>query len=264
MVSRKAEKASDGDDSKPTDTGKDGKSEAKSTPKKSKAKPAAKKTDAEADKEEGKDTTTDDDSKQKDEEQEHTKSKDKSTDDSDTKSASSILEKGIIYFFLRGRVNTEDPSSVSEIARTYFILRPSSSTGSNKPTDNQSRLLAVPKKTFPKTGRERWISFVEKTGVSFSDLRENFLGGNEYETKTRGTQHTPPVKPEGEGVYAITTTGRESHLCYIMTRPDDLGEVQKKLGLKEQGSWVITTRNPEYPPPGGPGRLPEGPEFPEE
>jgi glucan-binding YG repeat protein len=182
-----------------------------------------------------------------------------------TKLSSSILEKGIIYFFLRGRVNTDTPSSVDDIARTYFLLRPASSPD-DKPIafhNNLSRLVAVPKKTFPKTGRERWISFVEKTGVSFKDLQESFLSGNDYVTKTRGTQHTPPAKPEGEGVYAITTTGRESHLCYILTRPAELGEVQKKLGLKEKGSFIISTRNPEFPPPGN-ARLPEAPEFPEE
>lgn len=121
----------------------------------------------------------------------------------------------------------------------------------------------MPKKSFPKTGRERWISFVEKTGASFAELRDTFLSGGDYETKTRGTQHTPAAKPEAEGVYAITTTGRESHLAYILTRPRELGEVQTKLGLRDRGSFIISTRNPEYPPPGG-ASLPESPEFPEE
>jgi hypothetical protein len=197
------------------------------------------------------------------------KSEDKSQSKSGStksSSSSSILEKGIIYFFIRGRVNIEDPSSVDEIQRTYIVLRPASSPDDAKPqpTSSHCRVLAVPKKVFPKTGRERWISFVEKAGVSLDDLKEKFLSGSEYQTKTRGTQHQPPAKPEGEGVYAITSTGRESHLCYILTRPEDLGEMQKKLGLKDKGSFIISTRNPEYPPPGGAGRLPEGPDFPEE
>jgi hypothetical protein len=184
-------------------------------------------------------------------------------------SSSSMLETGIIYFFLRGRVNTEDPSSINEIQRTYLILRPSSKSSTTSALPNRtsrSRLLAVPKKSFPTTGRERWISFVEKTDASFADLRDNFLTGNEYETKTRGTQQTPAAKPEGEGVYAIVRNGRQSHLVYILTRPkpEEMGEVQKKLGIKERGSWVVTTRNPEFPPPGGVGRLPAGPEFPKE
>jgi hypothetical protein len=37
---------------------------------------------------------------------------------------SNVLEKGIIYFFTRGRVGVEDPDSVQDIARSYFVLRP--------------------------------------------------------------------------------------------------------------------------------------------
>lgn len=183
------------------------------------------------------------------------------------KSTAQILERGIIYFFLRGRVNTDTPSSVSEIARTYFLLRPMtpSSPPSNLPSSlaNKCRVLVVPKKTFPTSGRERWISFVEKVGASFADLKDSFLGGNDYETKTRGTQHTPAAKPEGEGVYMITNTGRDSHLSYVLTRPRPVEEVQRKLGLMEHGTFVLSTRNPEFKSPGN-ARLPEGPEFPEE
>src|SRR5690606_14979708 len=42
----------------------------------------------------------------------------------DDNTPSSILEKGVIYFFFRGRVNIDDPSSVADIARTYIVLRP--------------------------------------------------------------------------------------------------------------------------------------------
>lgn len=245
-IGSKDSKPTNGYGSKPAKKQQDDK--ARTSPKKSKSEPKGEKQEHGAD-------ATEDQSK---------------TSGTTKSSASSILEKGLIYFFLRGRVNTEDTSSVSDIARTYFVLRPASSSADDaKPAqqhfqDKHARLLAVPKKTFPRTGRQRWISFVEKAGVSFADLEQTFLRGNDYETKTRGTQHTPAAKPEGEGVYAVTTTGRESHLCYILTRPGDLGEVQKKLGLKDKGSFIISTRNPEYPPPGGVGRLPEPPEFPEE
>lgn len=129
--------------------------------------------------------------------------------------------------------------------------------------NNVSRLIAVPKKVLPTSGRDRFISFVEKTGVSFDELKDSFLSGHDYETKTRGTQHTPAATPVGEGVYALTTTGRESHLAYLLTIPEELGEVQKELGLKDRGSFIISTRNPEYPPPGN-AALPDAPEFPDE
>ena len=37
---------------------------------------------------------------------------------------SNILEKGIIYFFFRARVNVENPQDTSDIARSYMIMRP--------------------------------------------------------------------------------------------------------------------------------------------
>ena len=120
------------------------------------------------------------------------------------------------------------------------------------------------RKRLPKTGKDRWIAFVEKTHTSFETLKDEFLASFDYETKTAGTRHTPAATPVAEGVYAITTTGRESHLAYMITLPSDgLGEVQTEIGLKEKGSFIISTRNPAYPPPGGQS-LPQGPEYPKE
>lgn len=46
-------------------------------------------------------------------------------------------------------------------------------------------------------------------------------------------------------MYAITTTGRESHLSYILTVPSEINEVQKELGLRERASFVVSAKNPE-------------------
>ncbi|KUI56129.1 hypothetical protein VP1G_03548 [Cytospora mali] len=177
---------------------------------------------------------------------------------------SNILEKGIIYFFFRGRVGIENPEKVSDVARSYFILRPipkDAKLGDGPIGDaGNSRLVAIPKKIFPQSGRERWIAFVEKTDVSFDQLKKEFLASNDYDTKTAGMRHSPAATPIAEGVYAITTTGRESHLAYMLTLPEKLGEVQTKVGLKEKGSWIVSTRNPQYPAPSN-TQLPQGPEF---
>ncbi|KAI1181567.1 hypothetical protein F5B17DRAFT_270534 [Nemania serpens] len=181
--------------------------------------------------------------------------------------SSSILEKGIIYFFFRGRVGIDDPSDVSEIQRSYMILRPldkDAKLGEGTLQDaGNIRLLAVPKKVFPRSGRDRWISFVTKSDASLKTLREEFLSSSEYETKTRGTRHTPAAAPAAEGIYAITTTGRESHLAYMITLPSELGEVQTELGLRKKGSFIISTRNPQYDAPRGTS-LPKGPDYPKD
>ncbi|KAI0434496.1 hypothetical protein F5Y09DRAFT_253573 [Xylaria sp. FL1042] len=180
---------------------------------------------------------------------------------------SSILEKGIIYFFFRGRVGIDEPSNVKEIQRSYMILRPldkDAKIGEGTiPDKSNIRLIAVPKKVFPRSGRDRWIAFVVKSNSSLKTLKETFLSSSDYETKTAGTRHTPAATPAAEGVYAITTTGRESHLAYMITLPSELGDVQLELGLRKKGSFIISTRNPQYDAPRGTA-LPAGPEYPKE
>jgi uroporphyrinogen-III synthase len=181
---------------------------------------------------------------------------------------SSILEKGIIYFFTRNRVGIEDSDSVGDLQRTYFVLRPlpdgAKLVDGAIPDEGNNRLFALPKKTFPKSHRDRFMAFVEKTKTSIQDLKDNFFKGTEYDTKTAGTRHQQPVVTIGEGVYAITRTEDQStHLAYALTIPTELGEVQKDLGLRSQGSFIVSIKNPER---GGPAnaQLPKGPEFPKE
>lgn len=174
---------------------------------------------------------------------------------------------GIIYFFLRGRVGIDHPEKVSDIARTFILLRPiptDAKLGDGPIGDaGNSRLIAIPKKKLPKTGRDRWIALVDKTNANFHDLKHDFLPASDYDTKTAGVRHSPPAVPLGQGVYALTTTGRESHLAYMITLPYKLGEVQTTIGLKEKGSWILSTRNPQYPAPSNTA-LPEGPEYSQE
>ncbi|ROT41904.1 hypothetical protein SODALDRAFT_286833 [Sodiomyces alkalinus F11] len=177
---------------------------------------------------------------------------------------SNILEKGIVYVFFRPRVNITDPESVEDVARTYLLLRPiapDARLGEGPIGDHgNSRLFVVPKKALPKSAGERLMVFVDMAQVSFQQLKDDFLKGTEYETKTRGTSHVPPATPAAEGVYAITSTGRESHLVYMLTLPEELGEVQEELGLKKEGSFIVSTKNPSYPGPAN-AQLPKKPEF---
>ena len=173
---------------------------------------------------------------------------------------STILEKGVIYFFFRPRVNVTDPSNVNDIARSYFVLRPiptGAKLGEGTIGDDKSaRLIALPKKVLPVSGKDRFLVFVEKAKAGFQELKDDFMSASDYATKTQGTSHTPPVTPIAEGVYAITSTGRESHLAYMLSIPQELGEVQKDVGLKESGSWIVSAKNPKFP--SAPGTSPGG------
>jgi len=167
---------------------------------------------------------------------------------------SSILEKGIIYFFFRSRVNITEPQGIEDIARSYLVLRPlplGTKLGNGPLQDlGNARLIALPKKMLPKSGQDRFLTFVDNAKSSIKDLRDQFAG-NEYATKTQGTSNTQPATPFAEGVYAITSTGRESHIAYYLTMPspDKLGDIQHELGLAEKGSFIASVKNPKAPGP---------------
>ena len=129
-----------------------------------------------------------------------------------------------------------------------------------------NRLLALPKKVWPKSGADKFMVFVEKAKTTMEALKEEFFQGSEYSTKTTGTRHTPAVAPLGEGVYALTSTGGgqgTTHLAYMLTIPSEIGEVQKDVGLAEKGSFVISLKNPRSSGPAN-AQLPQGPDYPEE
>jgi len=182
---------------------------------------------------------------------------------------SNILEKGLIYFFFRGRVGIETPHTVTDIARSYIVMRPlpnnTSLSAGPIPAAGNARLLVLPKKVLPKSRKDRFTVFVEKGNTSHDELK-TFMDSNDYETKTVGTRHTPAATPVAEGVYAVTETGersgRTSHLAYMITIPRKLGKVQKDLGLSERGSFIASVKNPKYEGPAN-ANLPEGPDLPQ-
>lgn len=180
---------------------------------------------------------------------------------------SNILEKGIIYFFTRARVGIDQPEGAGDLARTYMVLRPlphgaSLSDGTIEDKEN-CRLLALPKKVLPKSHQDVFMSFVEKTGASVAQLKDEFMKGSDYSTKTTGTRHTQAVTPIGEGIYALTSTGKATHLAYMLTIPAELGEVQEEMGLASKGSFVVSAKNPTQRGPAN-ASLAQSPDFPKE
>jgi uroporphyrinogen-III synthase len=178
---------------------------------------------------------------------------------------SNILEKGVIYFFARNRVSVDEAESVGDLQRTFFVLRPlptGAKLGDGAVQDlKNNRLFALPKKVFPKSHSDRFMAFVEKANTSIQDLKDNFFKGADYDTQTQGTRHTDPVTPIAEGVYLITRTeDATTHLVYSTTIPSEIGEVQEDLGIKEQGSFIISVKNPERSGPAS-ASLPQKPDF---
>ena len=114
---------------------------------------------------------------------------------------SNILEKGIIYFFFRGRVGINEPTDVNDIARSYIVLRPiphGAKLGDGPIGDaGDNRMLALPKKVLPIGPKDRFMTFVEKANISMDDIKSQ-LSSSDYTTKTVGVRHTPAATPIGE------------------------------------------------------------------
>ncbi|KAJ5161103.1 hypothetical protein N7492_006495 [Penicillium capsulatum] len=182
--------------------------------------------------------------------------------------SSNILEKGIVYFFFRPRVNVEEPQSIEDVARSFIVLRPAplgtELDQGQGPIDKDARcrLLMLPKKKFPTSPKERDMAFVEKAGQTMQELQDKFISSSTYQTATRGERTIEEARPYAEGVYAITSTYRSSHLAYVLTIPAELGEIQANFGLYHRGSWIVQSKNPQFPGPAI-GRLPKDPEYPE-
>jgi hypothetical protein len=103
---------------------------------------------------------------------------------------SPILEKGIVYFFLRGKVNVEHPESLDEVKRSYMVLRPLQ-PGEKLVEGKLShpgvyRLLAIPKKRLPSKGYEKFLTFVEEPAATLDVIKEKHLKGRHYHGKTVG------------------------------------------------------------------------------
>ena len=114
---------------------------------------------------------------------------------------SNILEKGIIYFFFRGRVGINEPTNVNDIARSYIVLRPlpHGAKLADGPIGDagNNRMLALPKKVLPLSPKDRFMTFVEKSNTSRNDIKSQ-LSSSDYTTKTVGARHTPAATPIGE------------------------------------------------------------------
>lgn len=72
-----------------------------------------------------------------------------------------MLEKGLIYFFFRGRVGIENAKGLEDVARAYIVLRPlplEAKIGDGPIEDHgHNRLLALPKKVLPRKHRDRFM-----------------------------------------------------------------------------------------------------------
>jgi hypothetical protein len=164
-----------------------------------------------------------------------------------TAGAVDVLERGNIYFFYRPKVDVEIARGADDVQRLYMILSPRGK--------RVNRLIIVPEKRLPDVtygGDRTYWAFVE-TVTDRADAVEDELDPETYVTRTRGERHRPAARPAGEGVYAIVRHGDHTHLAYSLELPRRPGEVQQALNILQEGSYIISVKNPEAPSPPGTG-----------
>ncbi len=151
-----------------------------------------------------------------------------------------ILEEGTLYFFFRPAVEDEDPEGLEDVQRFYLIMNPD---------DDGYRVLVVGRKRLPDPEEhERNWGFVEMVADKAEDIRD-FLGAEEYETKTRGRRRQPAARPAGEGHYAVFSDGHDTRLSYALELPEKPAEVQRELDIEEEATYVLSIKNPDASSP---------------
>ena len=163
-------------------------------------------------------------------------------------SATHVLERGDIYFAYRPKVGLEVAKRFEDVARFYMIL--------SRHGKRSYRLMIVGEKRLPDVSggadRKSW-GFIEKVASRAEEV-EDELDPEEYRTRSRGERHVPAARPAGEGVYALVRHGREhTHLAYALELPAKPGEVQRSLNIVNEGSYIVSVKNPEAPSPPGMG-----------
>lgn len=152
------------------------------------------------------------------------------------------LEHGNIYFLYRPKVEHEEVGGEGDVQRFYIVLSPQGK--------RVYRLLVIGRKRLPEIndGGERFWAFVDRIEDSPTKLRDEFEADS-YRTKTRGERTVPPVRPAGEGVYALVDHDGHTHLAYALELPKEPNEVQEAFNIAPEASFVVSVKNPEKPSP---------------
>ena len=157
-----------------------------------------------------------------------------------------ILERGNIYFCYRPKVEHESVEKLKDVQQFYFVLAPHGK--------QSYRLIVIGKKRLPEvegSSNNNWC-YVETVTDDAKEIEQG-LRKETYQTKTLGERVQPAARPVGEGIYEIVRHRGHTNLIYALELPEDLGEAQKSLGIKEEASYIITIKNPQGSSPQGTG-----------
>jgi len=158
-----------------------------------------------------------------------------------------ILEKGLLYFFYRPKIDSEEVKGIDDVAKLYLLLSPHA-LEKDKTDANaaKKRLIAISKKKLPQLKEHgKYWGFIVKATEKMEEITHGEFDEKDYSTQTRGIRHLQTCRPAGEGVYAIVQHESHTHLVYVLEQPVELGPVQEAFNIEREGSYILTVKNPQ-------------------
>ena len=146
-----------------------------------------------------------------------------------------LLEGGALHVLYRPRVEEHDPESLADVQDLHLVL---------VPEHGSARQLTIGRKRLPDVEEHEanW-GFVAGVADDVSGLADG-LGRERYDTKTRGMRDQPGARVAASGRYAITRTGRDVRLSYVLDLPEE-GAPQDALELERRAQYVLQVKNPQ-------------------
>lgn len=166
-----------------------------------------------------------------------------------------IIEKGMLYFFCRTKMDVDTPENLDDIARLHLVLIPDGAEKGRMFIVGKKRLPEILKGTSKSEAREWMMNVAVATPPELGEA----LGPIEYETKTRGMRHEKGAVPVGEAGYVIIRVDSHTELAYQLARPERRGNAQKELGILREAGFVISAKNPDVETSGFPDDAPDYP-----
>jgi len=143
-----------------------------------------------------------------------------------------VLEHGDVFFAYRPRVGEDHAGGLEDIQRLWILLSPR-----GRPLH---RRLVIGKKRLPRRGQRHW-GYVEQVASDPVRLVDD-LHETHYWTKTRGMRRQAIARAAGEGVYALAADEDDGNvrLIYRLELPEHIGDVQRELGIADEGAYIAT------------------------
>ncbi|KAL6055596.1 Calpain catalytic domain-containing protein [Balamuthia mandrillaris] len=152
------------------------------------------------------------------------------------------LEKGHVFFFYRPNVECTEVTGLDDVDRLHMILKPEWRRDGGRLI---SRSIVVGGKTLPDVrSHQRYWSYVENVNEDIGQISQ-LLKGYVFGTAAYGELIQSEERAAAQGRYALLKYHNNTHLAFVIERPEQLGVVQQAFRIPKEGSFILCVKNPE-------------------